>query len=163
MPGTIRPPRSAENVTFSEVYADPFVTISAEMPGTIIRLQRSNLAHSTPEELENSFRHAAVAIDRLPRTGRVLLVDMRQAPGRNEPEFDAALRRVRPLVERQMKRIAVLLRSTVGLLQMKRINHEDGIDRLLTMDEHEALEFLRVGTLAEKDAEHTAKTNDGGH
>jgi hypothetical protein len=87
---------------------------------------------------------------------------MRQAPGRNEPEFDAALRRVRPLIERQMKRIAVLLRSTVGMLQMKRINHEDGIDRMLTMDEHEALEFLRTGATSEKDGEHSAKTNDAG-
>ncbi|HRI71868.1 MAG TPA: hypothetical protein PK156_46870 [Polyangium sp.] len=163
MAGTVRPAASAESPSLSEVHQDPYITISAEIPGTLVRLQRSSLAHSTPEELENSYRHASVAIDRLTRTGRVLLVDMRQAPGRNEPEFDAALRRVRPLVERQMKRIAVLLRSTVGILQMKRINHEDGVSRMLTLDENEALEFLRNGQVEEKDSGQSAKTNEAEH
>jgi hypothetical protein len=77
-----------------------------------------------------------------------MLVDMREALGRNEPEFDAALRKVRPLVERDMQRIVVLLRSSAGMLQMKRINEEDGIPRALTMHENEALDFLRTGHIA---------------
>ncbi len=128
----------------SEHYNDPYITVLAEVPGTLIRLQRSNLQHPTPADLEQSFRNVAVAIDRLGRTGHVMLVDMRAAFGRNEPEFDAALRRVRPVVERDILRIAVLLRSTVGMLQMKRINGEDGVARMLTMDEDAALAFLRA-------------------
>jgi len=129
----------------TEIYRDAYVTLLAEVPGTLIRLQRSNVPHPTPVELEQSFRRVAAAIDRLGRTNRVMLVDMREALGRNEPEFDAALRRVRPIVERGMARIVVLLRSSAGMLQMKRVNEEDGVVRALTMNEQEALDFLRTG------------------
>jgi Ribonuclease G/E len=93
-------------------------------------------------DLERSFRQAAAAIDRIGRTNRVMLIDVRDARGRNEPEFDTVMRRLRPIVEQDMVRVAVLLRSSAGMLQMKRINQEDGVLRMLTLSELEALEFL---------------------
>ena len=145
---SVRTNSVAQTAALSELYRDTYITVLAEVPGTLIRLQRSNIPHPTTADLEQSFRNVAIAIDRHGRMGRVMLVDMREALGRNEPEFDAALRRVRPIVERAMVRIVVLLRSTVGMLQMKRINEEDGIPRALTMHEHEALDFLRTGRFA---------------
>jgi len=150
----------AQTPVLSELYRDPYVTVFAEVPGTLIRLQRSSLPHPTPIDLEQSFRNAAAAIDRHGRTGRVMLIDMREALGRNEPEFDAALRKIRPVVERAMLRIVILLRSSAGMLQMKRINEEDGIPRALTMYEHEALDFLHTDNVANPAASSNIATSD---
>ena len=128
--------------TLTEIYRDDFLTISAEVPGRLIRFLRTNVPHPTPVDLERSFRQAAAAIDRIGRTNRVMLIDVRDARGRNEPEFDTVMRRLRPIVEQDMVRVAVLLRSSAGMLQMKRINQEDGVLRMLTLNELEALEFL---------------------
>jgi hypothetical protein len=145
----------------SEVYRDAYMTVLAEAPGTLIRLQRTPVPHPTPADVEQSFRNAATAIDRHGRTGRVMLVDMREALGRNEPEFEVALKRVRPIVERDLLRVAVLLRSTVGMLQMKRINEEDGVQRMLTMHEHEALDFLRMESVSADTTSSSVTTTDG--
>lgn len=136
-------PKKAPVLT--EIYRDAYMTISADPTDILIWLRRTGVPHPTPLDLEQSFRHGSAAMDRLGRTHRVLLVDMREALGRNEPEFDAALRRIRPVVERGLRRIVVLLRSSAGMLQMKRINEEDGVTRMLTMNEGEALKFLRTG------------------
>lgn len=141
-----RPGHSNESEStseFSEIYRDEYLVIRAETSGSQIHIHRSNVLHPSPAELERSFRNASAAIDRLGRTDRVMLIDMREARGRNEPEFDAALRRVRQNVERGMQCIVVLLRSSAGMLQMKRINEEDGTTRFLTMDEREGLEILQ--------------------
>lgn len=135
-------PSNAEPRNHSEVYRDEYIAVFADLSGKLVRLQRSNLPHPTPADFERSFRQAAVAVDRIGRTDRVMLIDVREALGRNEPEFDAAMRRIRPIVEAKMLRVAVLLRSSAGLLQMKRINQEDGVWRMLTMNEQEALDFL---------------------
>lgn len=135
-------PNNAEPRTLSEIYRDEYLTVFAVVPGKLVRVQRSNVPHPTPVDLERSFRQAALAVDRIGRTDRVMLIDTREALGRNEPEFDAAMRRIRPIIEAKMLRIAVVLRSSAGLLQMKRINQEDGVWRMLTMNEQEALDFL---------------------
>ncbi len=144
----------------SELYRDPYIAVLAEVPGALIRLLRSNVPHPTPIELEQSFRNVATAIDRHGRTGRLMLIDMREALGRNEPEFDVALRKIRPFVERDMVRVVVLLRSTVGMLQMKRINEEDGVPRALAMREHDALNFLRTGRFDNRPTTSIVATND---
>jgi hypothetical protein len=84
-------------------------------------------------------------LDDARRAGRrqlAQLVDLRLAPGRNEPEFEKAMLRVRPLVMRGFSRIGILVQSTVGALQIKRHVREDGIERMVSSSESELLSYL---------------------
>lgn len=77
------------------------------------------------------------------RPARVL-IDMRQAPGNNDPEFEkAALAGLRQLL-RGFGKVAILLQSAVGRLHFQRMSREMGESLHLFSDEDEALRFLRA-------------------
>lgn len=82
------------------------------------------------------------ALDRTGRTGLSLLVDLREAVGRNDPEFEAAMQRLKPIVMRGFRRVAILVRTTVGALQIHRHLREDGVERMIGSDEAQLLDYL---------------------
>lgn len=76
-----------------------------------------------------------------------VLIDMRQAPGNNDPAFEkAALVALRQLV-RGFGKVAILLQSAVGRLHFQRMSRELGESLHLFSDEDEALRFLRAPPL----------------
>jgi len=130
-----------------ELYRDEYATVVADPDGIIVRIVRSSVPHPTPEILEERYMQVTRAMDRYGRRGRGLLVDVRSAVGRNEPRFDEALRRARARNDAGFARIAVLLRSQAGMLQLMRLSEEDGTVRLITMNEEAAVGYLRNGTV----------------
>ncbi len=72
-----------------------------------------------------------------------VVVDMRQAPARNDPAFEAAMRGLRASIEARFARTAVLLATQVGMLQVNRLTREDGATSFATTDEAAALRFAR--------------------
>jgi hypothetical protein len=66
-----------------------------------------------------------------------------QAPPRNDPAFESAMRGLRDAVEVRFARTAVLLESAVGLLQVSRLTREDGAETFATQSEAAALRFAR--------------------
>lgn len=84
-------------------------------------------------------------MDTLPRGLLGLLVDTRLAIGRSDDEFEVLMNELRPRMVGGFRRVAVLVKSAVGRLQVQRLGRADGIsDRLLvTSDEAEALAFAR--------------------
>lgn len=72
-----------------------------------------------------------------------VVVDMRQAPSRNDPAFEAAMRGLRSAIEARFARTVVLLATRVGMLQVNRLTREDGAKSLATTDEGAALRFAR--------------------
>jgi len=84
-------------------------------------------------------------MDTLPRGELGLIVDTRLAIGRSDDEFEGLMNELRPRMVGGFRRVAVLVRSAVGRLQVQRLGRADGIsDRLLvTSDEAEALTFAR--------------------
>lgn len=68
-----------------------------------------------------------------------IIIDTRDAPGRNDPAFEAAIHGLRAQIEGAFARIAVLVRSAAGALQARRLEAADGGDALITTDEQEAL------------------------
>lgn len=132
-----------------ELYEDPYVTVLPEPDGTLVRVIRTEISHPSPQVMEQSFLKVSNALDRFGRSGHGLLVDVRRAIGRNEPEYEAPLRRVRLRNDAGFLRIAVLLRTSVGMLQMMRLSEEDGIIRLITTSEEHAVKYLRTGVATE--------------
>jgi hypothetical protein len=74
----------------------------------------------------------------------VLLNDQRLAPGRNDPEFEQALVRLRNRLYPLFRKRAVLVQSMVGKLQLTRLSKADGLTRLVSQDEAEIFRYLEV-------------------
>lgn len=72
-----------------------------------------------------------------------LIVDLRRAPPRNDPEFENAMRGLRAAVAASFARTALLLATQAGVLQVSRITREDGSASFATTTEAAALEFAR--------------------
>jgi hypothetical protein len=70
-----------------------------------------------------------------------VVVDMRAAPSRNDPAFEAAMYGLRAAVEARFARTAVLLGTAVGMLQVNRLTRADGATSFATRDEAAALRF----------------------
>jgi ferredoxin-NADP reductase/cytochrome b involved in lipid metabolism len=82
-------------------------------------------------------------IARLPQGGAYggAVVDTRQAPPRNDVAFEAAMRRMREQVCRTYARVAVIVVSAAGALQVSRLGRDDEAPTLVTHDEDAALRF----------------------
>ena len=70
-----------------------------------------------------------------------VVVDMREAPQRNDREFENAMLNLRTVLANTFARITVLLETTTGLLQVKRIGRNDGSEIFATTSEYEAVKF----------------------
>jgi len=74
-----------------------------------------------------------------------VLVDMRQAPVRNDVGFESAMAALRGGLTRHFRRVAVLLESNIGELQVARLGRGERHDTFATRSESTALKFLSGG------------------
>ncbi|HYQ17778.1 MAG TPA: hypothetical protein VEQ58_18520, partial [Polyangiaceae bacterium] len=72
---------------------------------------------------------------------RGVVVDTRQAPPRNDPEFETAMRGMRHELCRNYGRVAVVIVTAVGVLQVVRLGREDDATTLVTQSEDAAIQF----------------------
>lgn len=126
----------------TELWRCPHMGVRIDRAAALVRIERTALAFTSPEEVESVWRESARVLDRERRPKLALLVDLRAAPGRNDPAFEAAMIRVRPLVMRDFRRTAILISTGAGLLQIKRHIREDGIERMVGSDEAELVAYL---------------------
>jgi len=108
----------------------------------VVMLRRTALPFGSLDEL-SSANQEVVRLIRPEHRAWGIVVDMRQAPPRNDPSFESAMRGLRDAVEERFARTAVLLGTAVGLLQVTRLAREDGATSLATQSEAEALRFAR--------------------
>ena len=71
-----------------------------------------------------------------------MLVDLRAAPGRNDPDFENAMAKQRLELLRGFAAIAILVQTAAGQLQISRIGREDGVDVAVFTDEFTAITWL---------------------
>lgn len=128
--------------TSKEVSRNDYFTVLVDERMGLVRTIRSDKPFASLEEVERVFVALAATLDGLSRERYVLLVDIRAAPGRNDPEFEAALQRLRLGWLGGFRKVGVLVRSTAGLLQIQRYARQDGIKRLVSSDEGELLKYF---------------------
>lgn len=109
----------------------------------IIHVWRSPEPFPTIDDARTGWLSVVDALDRCGRSGRCLLSDLRDGPARNDPEYEDLVRHVVPRVHAGFLRNAILVRMAVGALQIKRHAKGDGIDRLITSSEEEAIAYLK--------------------
>jgi hypothetical protein len=125
-----------------QVFQNDYFTVVVDERMRLVRTIRSDKPFTSLEEIEAIIEELAATLDGLGRARYALLSDTRAVPGRNDPEFEAALQRLRPRWISGFRKVGVLVKSAVGLLQVQRYARQDGIKRLISTDEDELLKYL---------------------
>lgn len=109
----------------------------------VIRYTRSSKPFASIDDALATFRAVGLASRQLDRSRYGLLSDVREAPGRNDPAFEAAVAKHRNDLFVGFAKRATLVRTASGALQVQRINREmHWPDVHVFHDEAEALAYL---------------------
>ncbi len=113
-----------------------------EDPTGVVILRRSAVPFESIEEVVSSNDEFISCVrDEHAKYG--IVVDMRQAPSRNDPAFEQAMRRLREVAEQRFARLSLLLESPTGVLQANRLERKDGGEYLVTTSETGAMKYAR--------------------
>ena len=119
--------------------ADDFIRIEADDSRRVVIARRS--ARPAPERPDLLWHKALELLDEdeEPRDEWGLVIDVREAVGRNDADFERALRPLREMARARFARVVILVRSAVGQLQIERLGREDGTELIVTRDPEQAL------------------------
>lgn len=118
----------------------PYCSLDWDRQHAIIRLTRSEVPYPTTDAVENEGVEIERILDRSFRAR--LLVDLRAVAPRNDPEFEIAVAKFRRKLYKGGERTAILVRTAVGALQVKRHIREDGFTIEVFQSEEDALAYL---------------------
>ena len=119
----------------------PFFEVARTSEGFVC-VTRTDRSFTSAAELDTAHRDLAAALDRLPRKRLSLLVELRRAPARNDPEFERQMPEHRARLFEGFARRAVLVQTAVGRLHVQRHAQSDGLrDLVVFTDEAEARSF----------------------
>lgn len=125
-----------------ELYSSPFFIIRVDDARRIVTRARTERGFTTLQEVEAEYTTMLRAFDQVSRARYGLLVDMRPAPPRNDPEFERFVGRLYPRLYNGFRDVAVLVKTQVGKLQITRICEASGIKTAVFLDENAALAHL---------------------
>ncbi len=114
---------------------DAYFKVTHDPTRRLVIAVRSAEAIDDLTDLERSVSAVAAAFDAVGREGTRLFIDIRAARGRNDASFEEAMKRLRPRLFGGFERVALLVRSAVGLLQIQRHLREDGVSAHVDTDE----------------------------
>lgn len=120
----------------------PHFVVTRESGREIVRVTRTDVPFASLDELETTFQPLQLALDGIGRKRHALLIDTRAAPLRTDPEFERAFEPHRVRLLSGFARVAVLVRSAVGKLQVQRHSRDDGLAVAVFDDEAEAEAWL---------------------
>ncbi|MBC7659515.1 MAG: gamma-glutamylcyclotransferase [Chitinophagaceae bacterium] len=124
--------------------ADHYWTFDERHAQKIVILRRTPVPVSSLADLVGSNERIIALLDEH-HAHYGIVVDMREAPQRNDTEFENAMAHLRYELASYFKRITVLLETTPGLLQVDRIARSDGIgsEIFATTNEYAAVKFAK--------------------
>jgi hypothetical protein len=114
----------------SELLQNRFVTIQRWPTRALVRVTRSATPITELHEIDEAWGAVVEALARLDKTQERLLIDMRLAVGRNDDAYERAVARHRADTVAGFARVAVLVRSMPGQLQVQRHMKEDGLSKV---------------------------------
>lgn len=131
-----------------ELHDNDYFRVLADDTARLVRLVRSVTPFASIEDIEQTFAAVDRAITSIPPDW-ALLIDSRDGPMRNDPVFEDILARARGRIIGRFARVAVLVRSAIGKLQVGRYSRDDRRPPTVFDDEAEALAFLAArGSIA---------------
>lgn len=127
-----------------ELFHNQFGSVSFSVSSKIIRVQRSSQRFRTLKEIEDYFRGIAAVLERLDRKSLGILIDLREGPLRTDPEFESIVKSFQQTLVEGFSKVALLVRSAIGELQLNRQKREGWAITGIFRDEQEALSFLET-------------------
>jgi hypothetical protein len=123
------------------LYEDAWITLSFDEPRGLVRYTRNDVPYGDATNLDRSFAGVGKVAAQVPR-GSKLLIDIRNAPPRNDAAFETKTNAALGSFLGRFVRNATLVRSAVGKLQTARLARERGTQAHTFEDEAEALAYL---------------------
>ncbi len=117
----------------------------------VVLVTRFPLHYDSVVELNDTFAKMELAIQGVVKQRSVLFIDSRLAPLRNDPVFEAAFEENRKRFIRGFKKVAALVKTAVGKLQIQRHSKIDGIPIGAFSEAAEALAYLDLPPTIEID------------
>lgn len=111
----------------------------------VVRFKRKSKRFSSLEEVAQRYQEATRIVSSLNKKDLKLLVDLREAPIRNDPGFEEIVAPLRKELFSGFSQAAILVRSAVGVLHVTRNAREDEIQAGVFQDEADAFSYLRSG------------------
>jgi serine/threonine protein kinase len=130
-----------------QLYFDRFFRVIRRTDGIVVAVRSDERS----DDLAAFLRSASDVFALLNGQGetiRGVLLDFRLAPPRNDDQFEDAMAQYSFLMAMTPKRIAFLVSTVAGMLQLKRLGGQVAAKYPVFRDEQEALTFLREGTAA---------------
>ena len=118
-----------------------YFDVLADDDARMVRLVRSPKGFPSHQVIEDTFAQIEQAIASVP-PGWALLIDTREGPLRNDPQFEELLGRARGRIVYRFARTAVLVQSAIGRLQVARYAREDRRSPSVFTDEAAAIAYL---------------------
>ncbi len=126
----------------STLHADPYVTVTLDE--NVVRYTRSGTAYPSIDAMRTCNQQIRDAFAALPKGTLAILVDVRNAPPRNDEAFETEVLDALRAIAEQFPARATLVRTAVGKLQTQRLARaRDGAIHVFS-DEAEALAFLNA-------------------
>jgi hypothetical protein len=120
---------------------DDYFHVFADDATRIIRLVRTPKSFPSAEAIQHTFAAVQRSLIGVPPDWS-LLIDVRDGPLRNDPEFEDFLGRVRGAIVARFAQTGVLVKSAVGRLQVERYAREDHRSPQVFRDEADAVAHL---------------------
>jgi hypothetical protein len=119
-----------------------FVEVEVDYARRIVVLRRSANVFRNSAEVDQTIAELAKAVPDRVRAGHQILLDMRGAPVRANPELDTAFERYRAETERGFGRVAVVVESTLGKIRSDRLKATSKAEVGIFLSLDEALSWL---------------------
>ena len=121
------------------LFADDHVTVAYDEAHGLVRYTRSAKAYASIDEMTASHDKLAAALPAFfPTSGLKLLIDVRQAPPRNDEAFEAQVTRLLVTFIQRFSAHAFLVKSAVGRLQTQRLARDRGETHPAVFDDETA-------------------------
>jgi len=109
----------------------------------IITRARTAERFASADEVTAEYEGLVRALDRVDRPSYAVLVDLRLAPPRNDEAFEEIVSRYHAPLYDRFRRVAVVVHTAAGRLQLRRFLTVARPDARVFTDEDEAAAFLR--------------------
>lgn len=120
---------------------EPWLKLEAR--GLDARVVRTAEPFTDVAQVTEAYTGLVEALEALRGPRRGLVIDLRTAPGRNDPAFERAIAPLRRRMFLSHPRRALVVKTATGRLQVKRHAQQDGVEVGVFTDEDAALAYLR--------------------
>lgn len=135
-----------------EITVKRFLAIIPIPNSPLVRVVRNSIPPKTVDDMEETWGGLERDLARMDRARLVLLLDLRRARGRSDDVFDSVVAKYRGNTFSGFLRVALLVQTLAGLMQVERHRSYDGGANVRAfLDEQEALAWLEDAEIPQRD------------